>query len=247
MERTLKIFISCALGAGIGTLVALELNHYFWWVGLLIGGFVGYLSYEFKEVVSTTRQSWHAIIGWRPNWDKLRLRWKYFWLFQFCVFLFILNLIPIFGIAYFFALIGFIPVATVNLLVFFSYVVLPVLCFILVPITPDFWIEKFSQEELRELKKEMSQIYPTKVYLKWLPCLIKKFSGGMVMVFKFIKNIFILIHSDIRLLCGVDAAIGAGIGYYAGSVIIGMLAGGALGIVNYEFVSRRLLKLHLQN
>ena len=63
----------------------------------------------------------------------------------------------------------------------------------------------------------------------------------------FLIAIFVLIHSDIRLLCGVDAAIGAGIGYFAGSVIVGMFAGGLFGVVNYEVVSKRLLKLHLQN
>jgi hypothetical protein len=51
MDRTLKIFVSCAFGAGIGTLVALEMHTYLWWIGLLVGGFTGYLSYEFKAVV----------------------------------------------------------------------------------------------------------------------------------------------------------------------------------------------------
>jgi len=74
MERTLKIFISCALGAGIGTLVALELNHYFWWLGLLAGGLVGYLSYEFKMIVSATRQSWHNVIAYKL--DTAKIFWR---------------------------------------------------------------------------------------------------------------------------------------------------------------------------
>ncbi|OGZ36037.1 MAG: hypothetical protein A2V60_01840 [Candidatus Portnoybacteria bacterium RIFCSPHIGHO2_01_FULL_39_19] len=60
---------------------------------------------------------------------------------------------------------------------------------------------------------------------------------------KFIKTIFITIHSEIRLLCGVDAAIGTAIGYFAGNAIIGAIAGGLFGLLNYEVVSRRILRL----
>ena len=59
----------------------------------------------------------------------------------------------------------------------------------------------------------------------------------------FFKNVFILIHSEFRLLCGVDAAIGAVIGYFAGYVIVGLIVGGILGVLNYELISRRWLKL----
>jgi len=55
--------------------------------------------------------------------------------------------------------------------------------------------------------------------------------------------VFIIIHSEIRLLCGVDAVIGAAAGYFTGSAIIGALAGGLIGVINYEIVSRRVLHL----
>jgi hypothetical protein len=58
---------------------------------------------------------------------------------------------------------------------------------------------------------------------------------------RFFRNLFLLIHSDERLICGVDALLGTAFGYFAHSVIIGMLAGGVLGIVNYELVTKRWL------
>lgn len=60
---------------------------------------------------------------------------------------------------------------------------------------------------------------------------------------RFFKYLFILIHSDIRLLCGVDAAVGATIGYFSGSAIIGAVSGGVLGVINYELISKRVLGL----
>lgn len=44
--KTAKIFTACAIGSFIGALVALELQPLWWWLGLVIGGLVGYLSYE---------------------------------------------------------------------------------------------------------------------------------------------------------------------------------------------------------
>lgn len=52
-----------------------------------------------------------------------------------------------------------------------------------------------------------------------------------------------IIYSDMRLLCGTDAALGAAIGYFAGNPIIGAAAGGIIGVLNFELVSKRLLKL----
>ncbi len=80
MERTLKIFISCALGAGIGTTVSLEINGYFWWLGLLAGGLFGYLSYEFKAVIAAAQRAWYEVISWRPDRELWKLRFRgLFW------------------------------------------------------------------------------------------------------------------------------------------------------------------------
>ncbi|MBU2263363.1 hypothetical protein KJ750_01765, partial [Patescibacteria group bacterium] len=74
MERTLKIFLSCALGAGIGALTALQLNQYFWWIGMLFGGFIGYLSYEIKQVLAAIPLAWQKASRWRPDKKMWKLR-----------------------------------------------------------------------------------------------------------------------------------------------------------------------------
>ena len=59
----------------------------------------------------------------------------------------------------------------------------------------------------------------------------------------FIEWAIVYVHSERRTLCLVDAAIGASIGYFFGSVIIGALAGSILSVINYEMVSVRWLKI----
>ena len=60
---------------------------------------------------------------------------------------------------------------------------------------------------------------------------------------KSLWNVFTSIHSEMRLLCMTDSMIGATIGYFAGSAIIGGLAGAIFGILNYPIVSVRWLKV----
>ena len=73
-NRTLKIFVSCALGAGIGALIALQLNHSFWWIGILIGGFIGYVSYESDKVIAAVPLAWRYAAKNISIWKPYRYR-----------------------------------------------------------------------------------------------------------------------------------------------------------------------------
>jgi hypothetical protein len=76
-----------------------------------------------------------------------------------------------------------------------------------------------------------------------------KFAG------QFVWKLFKLVHSNERLLCLVDASIGAAIGrfyfentfavgkYLILKALLGLVAGGIWGLVNYEIVSKRILHL----
>jgi len=41
----------------------------------------------------------------------------------------------------------------------------------------------------------------------------------------------------------VDAALGTAVGYFTGNPLIGAVAGGLLGVVNYEIITVRVMKL----
>lgn len=241
MERTLKIFISCALGAGIGTFAALEINGYFWWLGLLAGWLVGYVSYEFKTVIAGVCKAWKEVVGWKPNKDY----WKFFGLTIMAYQLTALTfLVAIFVINYFLPFIRSGGVPEVFLYLWFIGILITV--WTLIPEPPINLLKR------RNRAKQLIKIAnPFSFYFYWVPFsifwIVKRIPKAIVVLARFIKTVFILIYSDIRLLCGVGAAIGTAIGYFAGSVIIGMFAGGVFGVFNYKLVSIKLLRVNARN
>jgi hypothetical protein len=60
---------------------------------------------------------------------------------------------------------------------------------------------------------------------------------------RFAVLLFKYIHSDRRLLCLCDSALGTAIGMYWHSPIIGMVVGALSGLVSYQLIGIRLMKL----
>jgi len=259
MNRTLKVFFACAFSAGIGTMIALQIGGYLWWIGMVIGGLIGYLSYEFKAVISAIVFAWKEVLNIQPNWPEIKNACKQvFWALMFLAGIgssmyatcsFVSRGIEGSEVAILLALIGF--AASVFFVIgqieaeqgqlfppylnpyWFKMAILftsPIFFFIVWPIVVLYyfalWIILFFRE---------------------IPKLIPKIAKGAIslskLVASFFKTVFVQIHSDERLLCFLDAGIGAGIGYYYHYALIGAIAGGILGVANYELISKRWLKL----
>ncbi len=256
MNKSLKIFIACFLGAGIGTLTALQLNGYFWWVGLLVGALVGYFSYEFKKVKEAAPKAWNTAKGWKPN--------KKWWRDFGSIILPVASISStcIIGFLAFFApLIALSEEASPMQSLKYSILAFSLMTFATMLI--GILVEMLMDEKVRKKDSLFFKEYnPFRVYLWLLPkyivlgliWLIRQvfhvtihtpgFIWKVIVTFaRFIKTLFIMIHSEIRLLCGIDAAIGAAIGFFAGSVIIGAVSGGLFGLLNYEILSKRILHL----
>lgn len=253
-----KIAVACFLGAFIGAFIALSFGHKHVWmipVGIIIGGLVGYLSYEFKTVVAAAKTAWKEACeecenGFPRSKEELRIillvskivavmilgvifyvaigtSWAVALAFVACPQLFFTDKLG--GLVSTFVLIG------------------AALMFFLFTINMKVYIEKNRISSSLD-DKQMAKIYWDiaknqnifSVLLYWLPKGIALF---IPFVAKFTKTMFFHIHSEFRLLCMTDAALGAAIGYWWGSALIGGLAGAILGIVNYELVSKRWLKL----
>lgn len=76
MDRSLRIgLVNAVIWATIGTFVALEMNAYLWWVGLLVGGIGGYLTYEWRTVVWAIPHAWQRATSWRPNREYWQMVW----------------------------------------------------------------------------------------------------------------------------------------------------------------------------
>lgn len=264
MDRYGKITLACGLGGGIGALVALQVNQYFWWLGMLAGGLVGYLSYEFKEVMAAVPRAWQKMVAGvkvvkANGWLFIRCSsalFAFFTSFAIPILLifspFILSMVAgtttsatTIGVAVFTPLIS----CPLFFSMFFSMLALD---------NPE-----LAEKRLKELSWRRYNLITVYGYHLWrwlgigLWWVVKRLPmaavevvigavavvAAVVVLARFVKYLFILIHSELRLLCGCDAAIGAAIGYFAGNVIIGALAGAAVGVLNFELISKRLLKL----
>ena len=226
-----KVFIASGVGGFIGTLVALSVNPMFWWIGMLIGGIIGYL-YDFREVLRAIKIAWRTTIRWRPEW-KLVIKHS-FWMYIFS-----LNFVPI-GIGL--VVLSGEKLSVIAILDLMIKMCLGITGFIVV--YSFVFVEGMKREgkdhiiiEYIETLQSLTPFHVSLIYVpKYVPKLCRK---GVV----FIKKVIILIHSDIRLLCGFDAGFGTAVGYYIGNPIIGMLAGGLIGILNYELISKKVLHL----
>jgi uncharacterized membrane protein (UPF0136 family) len=263
MER-LKIIIALALGSFIGSLVAIEINHYFWWLGLLVGGAVGYLSYEFKVVlVAVVNAVGYAYVRF-PGIAEI----KSFvigaalgaWIFInriMCLALFIslfyiiLNLFANWDRGPFTSTMQ--PLVIYWRGMFYGVILMAMLSASLISLSlpgRQSVLDNFFKFTFYHLPKFIVLKIIVGVPVNIVKALIvaarvtprvARTIGRFVKVFA--TRFFRLIHSDIRLLCAVDSAIGSAVGYFAGSAIIGLIAGVLFGLVNYEVVSKRVLKL----
>lgn len=256
-HRSLKVFIACFLGGCIGSVVALEVSKYLWWVGLLVGAAVGYLSYEFKEVVRAIPLAWHRVMHWHPD----RKFWKNFGYFFFRI----CSVYATFLFGFFILMYSIVAMSHADkkemVYLFVNMFVLTSLTLSAATALAIGWstrLEEEVQRNRRELKTLLYKANPIIVYLYYVPkytaigiwfvvCCIPYFfvsiGRGFAKLGLFVWTVFKLIHSDIRLLCAVDAAIGVCVGFFLGSAIFGGLAGGLWGVLNFEILSKRVLKL----
>lgn len=239
-----KVSMACALGGGIGAFIALQTWQPLWWVGTLVGGLVGYLAYEFDEVRRAILLAWQRATGWRPNWEW----WGMFRRLFPTIMLGAPSqlLLPFLALAVLVTRIDrVLGVSIIGLTAF--------LCIGFGYMLTSATIKRRSN--LPNLLQEHRKANAFRLYFWVFPRAMAKgawlvvtrgpgcVSRGAVTIAKFFRYLFILIHSEERLLCSLDAALGAAIGYWLGNALIGALAGGILGHANFEVVSKRWLKL----
>lgn len=242
MSEIKKIGIACAIGGAIGTAVALIVATPFWWLGLLSGFAGGYLSYEFRAVLRAVPMAWEmtlfalGTIGSMIGEVFLGL-WAFFMspilhfifvdLVLFIPMLFFANAFDHHEVALF-SITGVVGVTgCVSYLVF------------------------FLAQMIAADGQVLGRLTYREVFVGWMKCALGALAlwvglltipvwGPFVLAY-FLYRLFLLIHSDKRLLCGVDSAIGTGVTYLA--LIAAAAISAVLGIVNYELVSKRWLRV----
>ncbi len=255
MNRTVKVFLACAIGALVGSLIALQINGVFWWMGLLAGGLTGYLSYEFSTVIRMIPRAWRMATSWRMNWARLYspllsiarhilgIVMMAVTFASYSVFGAIFNIyswndvsetfVAFASIFFFFMLVCFKPLitdVTMSSKEVVKYGVISLLC--ANPVVVSVWF----------LPRFLFWVLPRGIF--WVAVRTPKAIRIIAVVLaRFVYYLFRLIHSEERLLCGVDAGIGTIIGYISGNAFVGALAGGIFGVLNYEILSKRVFHL----
>lgn len=238
-QRTARIFVSCSAGAAIGGLCALQWGMW-WWLGILVGGATGYLGYELPEVYQAMKK-----VKRENVFKNIKMASNVVSFLVSIGLLFATVLVTVTAPAIVMQLQRVSVVTMDTKLTWYEATsFLGLLLFVAVNLFLVFPEQPKGKYAIYKVLLAVSPpmiwcYYPVKyIYrgIKFLPTVFKEILHVLV-------AILVLIHSELRVLCMVDAGIGATVGFFSGSVVIGALAGGILGVINFEIISKRLLKI----
>jgi hypothetical protein len=255
MKTEKRIVFACFTGAALGAVVAMQL-HYFWWLGILVGGATGYLSFSFREVMAAAVTAWNTLSGGGLKGHALKTG-----LVNAARFLAILGCVIVGAVSAFILLIGVIMLCTATPEVTSRWHAVPAAS-ARMPIPRVFWLSAAAGVlvlgsalfvwilRLPDRKRTWTAmvgcvaatplVLPLTLAFVFLSVIVPP---GIRFMGRLARQTFILVHSEVRLLCLTDALLGALIGYLFANALIGGLAGAALGWLNYRFISVRWLKL----
>ncbi|RJO59682.1 hypothetical protein C4546_01175 [Candidatus Parcubacteria bacterium] len=289
MNRSVRVFLACFCGAFIGALIALKVNLDFWWLGLLVGGLTGYMTYDFKQVMVMVPKAFKLfkqvlLRDCAEELDLIRAYLKPSHAFSHIA-LVLLGIIfalllsagemridadadgkffKLLGLA-----VGFLSVTPIFFM--FFYFLIAGLAFLGARYMEKVYWYPYSETKIRarsiaiDLDKAGLQmadinyrnafrwVVKGSVYAVWFSFKFIFWLGWKFLflgiyytakaIFVGTRYLFKTIHSDMRLLCGIDAALGALIGFYFENPVLGAVIGGLIGVLNYELISKRLLRL----
>ncbi len=258
-----SVALHCGLGALIGFLAAhqvaasFEYGSYFQYFATLAGGVFVYFSVDFRQTSAGITKAWNTAINWRPYlpyWKTAGVSW----VATFMV------LVTVIGWTAF--LIWLFQTEDVSVKAKKeSHPVLGSLILCIVVLLPFFYHLKKggvgNRKYKESLKKSRTTAYQALIFLNPLTA---PFSTLYILapfvyllgtelysravrtgkaIGSFFYYVFVYIHSKRRTICFVDASLGGAIGLWYDQAIIAIVAGAILGVINYEIVSVRWLKL----
>jgi hypothetical protein len=264
-RQSAKVFLAVAFGSYLGGLVGLEISAMFCWVGILLGGAAGYLSYEWKAVIRAIPQAYRAVNeNVFPKHYLRCLKWISFASLNLSVyFVFFFLFLAATQLKGEDRVIDWFSLEVFWLAGLLIGILWPVLAVVIILANNDdlrqfsYYPEMENRRITEDWKKRALLSFPPAILVWHLPKLliflarkVPWFVGGCRLVArewsvfwaKFFWQMFLLVHSEMRLLCGVDAMLGSAIGFFAGSAIVGALAGGLFGVFNYLVVTEFCLK-----
>ena len=265
----LSIALACAFGALIGTLTAFEIStrfeygSYLWSIGALIGGIAAYVAIDFRHFCAGVAHSYRRTVAWRPY----GLWWKALAAMSGGTAMIYCSIVGVCGAAF-----AYVSDTPMSVAIGTLYAMLAASVFGALLGWPMTILNSSGANDAADREQRLRNIIelgwsfilygnPISVALaafrglKWLtvrtppaiahavPVTINAMRRAGHTIAQFVAGVFVYVHSQRRTICFIDATIGATIGYFFGSAIIGAIAGALLGIINYEIVSVRWLRL----
>jgi len=247
MKSIFKIGLPCFFGALIGTMIALSLGKYLWWIGAISGSLVGWILYNPTELYKAIPKAASlAFVETRKTLKMLFTRETGRWM-----------LWGLWGLA-----------SITNLiLTLFS---LPLLILLVTWMASLMWwgTPSYINYVVSSFVVTLSTTYNFIVCVKFLsikgrypdnptawqfirvynPASILIVCGRYVIIFSkefgtFFQKLFIEVHSQARSICFIDTGVGVTIGYFYGNAFVGAFVGALSGLLNYWIVSIKILKL----
>ena len=235
MNTRNRIFAACVLGGGVGAFLAHQLFYPSGWsllLGFLLGGLVSYLAYDFKGFIVAIPQAWRKTV------DGMSEIFPAFVALAICA----SNVLPFFSMR----LLG-LSVETTKLLelILVFTLMAGMLTNLFRMIAKDSDQNMDQRERTILMAKQLNPFTNLLVGVPYLIFVIVKYTA--LFLPRFIWNVFILIHSELRLLCLFDGGLGAVAGALivdsATGTLVGALAGGIFGVLNFEIISKKVLKV----
>ncbi len=279
MRESVQIFIACALGAFIGGLIGLEFKDVSIWLCLpaaLVGGVVGWVTYDVRALGAAIARAWHEVISWRPDYLYWRLLGKTL-LTTVAMLGYSAALILIWYTGFLLADAGWYTFPTLRTPIYELYwtlfcplviitvgaiMVLSSLAVILNSFADAFSVRPQTEADWHEGYDWITK--PVRATVLLVNPLVLPFAAiygcyklccysyngvrwgipRLPILGRFAKRAFILAHSNLRLLCLVDGFIGALAGsWFLNHALLGAIAGGIWGLLNYWIVSVKILHL----
>lgn len=261
MTANVKMFLSIFFGVGLGIMVGLELHEtisWLLWVAPILVGVFSYMAVDIRGAVRAIPVAFATVKKSVPSRTRFAIyRWRLYASVTITMYAFLLintleNLTTgsnLFSVPVSLFLSGFLTLlVSINLHIYFFISAYP------------YKVYGFPDEEeiLTKLKSYTVAIFPHRVVFSHLPRGIWYFFTRVVPyvcrviipelarnAWRVLTSWFRLIHSNQRIICLAYAFLFAGFGLIIGgpSPLIWMVAGGLLGVVNYQLISVRWLKL----
>ncbi len=237
LEGLVEVVVACFFGGTVGTLVALWINGNFWWLGVMLGGFLGYVAYDFSRVIAAARVAFGAVTtvttwprrtrrGMSRLWEAVQERPEGVLIGALCGTT-ILAVVTVFV-----AVVTGVGIVETWLVSIFA---LP-------------FYAGFGARTGYKMDPRWRGVWEATVgFIRQLPTMF-------LAVLKIPLIILRLIHSDMRMAVGCDAAIGVWFGYVVAVPIVdglvGAIAGGIVGAIlgaTSHFIAKRFQLLTREN